>query len=186
MLFSSYGYDAVGLDGSETAIAECKKMAAMEGAKYPTQVAEGHGSVEFVLGDFFAEDWATKLEFFCFDAIYDYTFLCALSPSMRPKWALQMVNLLAPAGRLICLEFPTTKPPSAGGPPWALPPEVYEQHLSWPGEDLKYTEDQVIQDNDRQKSEKALVRLAHWMPERTFEVGKGTDWVSVWGHRVSS
>jgi hypothetical protein len=94
-----------------------------------------------------------------------------------------MANLLAPSGLLICVEFPTTKPPSTGGPPWALPPVVYEQHLSWPGDEIKYSEDgDIIVDEGREESDKGLFRVAHWMPERTHEVGKGTDWVSVWSH----
>ena len=98
-----------------------------------------------------------------------------------------MVNLLAPAGSLICLEFPTTKPPSTGGPPWALPPVVYEQHLSRPGEDLKYNEEgHIVIEDGQTKNDKALVRLAHWMPERTHEIGKGADWVSIWRHSRSS
>jgi SAM-dependent methyltransferase len=37
----------------------------------------------------------------CFDLIFDYTFFCALPPSLRSKWGAQMANLLNPTnGRL--------------------------------------------------------------------------------------
>ncbi|KAA6414026.1 MAG: thiol methyltransferase [Lasallia pustulata] len=74
----------------------------------------------------------------------------------------------APAANLICLEFPTYKDPSLGGPPFGLSPAVYVEHLSHPGEELPPG---------------GLERVAHWQPERTHEIGKGTDWVSVWRHQ---
>lgn len=39
---------------------------------------------------------------------------------MRPAWALRYTQLLAKDGRLVCLEFPTYKAPSTGGPPFGL------------------------------------------------------------------
>ena len=97
-----------------------------------------------------------------------------------------MAQLLAPTGRLICLEFPTYKEPSTGGPPWALPPLVYVAHLSKPGKDVTYDEEGLVKDVDEDRPErdaKGLVRTAHWKPERTHEIGKGTDWMSVWQHQ---
>ena len=44
------------------------------------------------------------------------------------------MDLLAPEGRVVCVEFPTDKPSSTGGLPWALPPKVLKNpegaHLS--------------------------------------------------------
>ena len=95
-----------------------------------------------------------------------------------------MSSLLSPTGRLICLEFPTYKPPSAGGPPWALPPVVYEEILTRPGEEIQYDkEGNVVVQTPVKDNTKALVRTAHWQPERTHEVGKGTDWVGIWKHK---
>ena len=78
LLLASFGYDAVGLDGSETAITECKKLEATEGDKYPLQEGlDEKGSVEFLLGDFFKDDWAAGYNVLAeengFDLIYDYT-----------------------------------------------------------------------------------------------------------------
>jgi hypothetical protein len=102
---------------------------------------------------------------------------------MRPAWAKRMVELLAPSGHLICVEFPTYKDPKSGGPPWALPPEVYVAHLAHPGEEIPYDEaGKVVFGESKAGAKGGLVRVAHWEPERTHEVGKGTDWVSIWRH----
>jgi hypothetical protein len=94
-----------------------------------------------------------------------------------------MSDLLAPKGHLVCLEFPTYKEPSTGGPPWALPPAVYEMLLPRPGEDIKYDEQGYVVKEEKGSSETGLVRVAHWQPDRTHEIGKGTDWVGIWRHR---
>jgi SAM-dependent methyltransferase len=78
LLLASFGYDAVGLDGSLAAIEGCKKLAVEEADKYPLQNgAESRGDIQFVLGDFFAKDWESTLQFggenLSFDLIYDYT-----------------------------------------------------------------------------------------------------------------
>ena len=95
-----------------------------------------------------------------------------------------MSKLLSPTGRLVCLEFPTYKDPADGGPPFALPPEVYEVHLEKPGQDIPYDEKgKIILDRENLVGEGGLERVAHFQPERTFEIGRGTDWISVWKKR---
>jgi len=54
-----------------------------------------------------------------FDFIYDYTFLCALDPSIRDDWAKQMGNLVKPGGELFCLIFPINTELKTG-PPFAV------------------------------------------------------------------
>lgn len=41
---------------------------------------------------------------------FDYTFLCALEPSMRPKWGKRYGEVVRPGGLLICLAFPIGEP----------------------------------------------------------------------------
>jgi methyl halide transferase len=98
-----------------------------------------------------------------------------------------MVELLAPAGALICLEFPTHKPPSSGGPPFSLPSLVHEELFKRPGDAISYDENGKIVKTGREESAKALVKTAHWTPKRTIQVGMKdgvvTDRVSVWKHR---
>ena len=118
-------------------------------------------------------------------ATTDHTsqFLSALSPSARPGWALRMSQILAYDGRLICVEFPSAKDPKIGGPPYALPPPVYVEHLAHPGKELLYDEATGhIKEASKSNDPAALVRIAHWQPARTHEIGKGQDWVSVWRH----
>ena len=115
--------------------------------------------------------------------------MSALPPVMRPAWSKRFVELLAPEGRVVCVEFPTYKPPSTGGPPWALPPKVYLAHLSRPGHKLPYGEDGELQESKLgEPSRIGLQRVEHFQPKRTHQIGydaqgKVTDWVSFWGHQ---
>lgn len=217
LLLASFGYDAVGVETSEAAVAaaEQEKRKAQEQDTYPVaDETVGRGSATFVKGDFFDDTWVAQAG--CsdgFDLIYDYTvrslsvfpfvatihpispptnyatavqFLCALPLALRPAWSSRMSTLLRDIGSLVCLEFPTYKDPASGGPPWALPPVVYEQHLARPGEDIPYDDAGyviVVKEAADEGNDLTLVRVAHWQPERTHEIGKGTDWVSIWRHR---
>ena len=59
-----------------------------------------------------------------FDLIWDYTFLCALDPSVRPVWARKVDELLAPEGEILTLIFPAVDAPPLGeGPPFPLRPD---------------------------------------------------------------
>lgn len=63
-----------------------------------------------------------------FDLVYDYTFFCAIDPSMRDKWAAKMSELILPGGHLIALIFPVD-PNREGGPPFRVAPEDYVDRL---------------------------------------------------------
>ncbi|KAK1270373.1 putative thiol methyltransferase 2 [Acorus gramineus] len=77
---------------------------------------------KFLLGDFFS--WRpTEL----FDLIFDYTFFCAIEPSMRPAWASQVRDMLKPDGELITLMFPIGD--CEGGPPYNVSLDTYEEVL---------------------------------------------------------
>ena len=98
-----------------------------------------------------------------------------------------MKQLLGEGGLLICIEFPTYKAPSTGGPPYGLPPQVYFEHLSHPGKDIPYDAQGYVKIGAIEGEDPdALERIAHYQPERTHEIGKGTDWVSVWRHRCKT
>jgi SAM-dependent methyltransferase len=78
LLFASFGYDAVGLDASPTAIEACRKLAQEEGESYPLQPGvKTRGKITFVYGDFFGGDWEKEVTAgrtnSRFDIIYDYT-----------------------------------------------------------------------------------------------------------------
>ncbi|KAL5116648.1 hypothetical protein ACEQ8H_005397 [Pleosporales sp. CAS-2024a] len=193
-LLASYGYDAWGLDISKHAVHVANTYLAnagqgpLEGEYKVKDEKVAKGQMQCLEGDFFDDAWIKEMGAQGgFDIIYDNTFLCALPPSMRPKWAARMVQLLADDGILICLEFPTHKPAKSGGPPWSLPPTVHQELLKRPGDQVSYHEDGVVMATDRAESDKALVRVAHWTPKRTHEVaviqGVVRDCVSVWQHK---
>lgn len=80
-MLALHGFDAYGLEISQTAVTEADKYASAE-LKEPTgynfgstgSPQEKPGTVKFVEGDFFSGDWEKK---WCngekFDLIYDYT-----------------------------------------------------------------------------------------------------------------
>ena len=185
LLFSSYGYDAYGLDVSQLAVDRATTLSQESSvlSKYPSKL-NGRGEVTFLLADFFNDDFLSQIGGGGFDIIYDYTFLVALPPSMRPAWAKRMSELLAPTGHLICLEFPLSKEPHTGGPPHGVTAELYEQLLYRPGRDVGYDpKGYVVEDRSVAKGEGALVRIDRWLAERTHEAGMGKDHVSIWRHQ---
>ncbi len=102
-------------------------------------------------------------------------------------------------GKLVCVEFPSTKPPSTGGPPYGLPGKVYRAHLGQPGVVLGYDgEDNLLVSEEEMEGDangagkgegngeaRGLACLTRYQPQRTHEIGRGKDWVSVWAHRSS-
>lgn len=194
LLLKSFGYDALGLEYSETAVTACRKFEEEHGSEYQVHDAEiGEGSAQFVVGDFFKEDWLAGVGGLekKFDIIYDYTFFCALDPSLRPRWAARMSQLLGPSphSNLICLEFPTYKPLSTGGPPFGSAPEAYVEHLSHPGKEINYDEGGHVESSIvAEVGDDALVRIAHWQPKRTHAVGidqmgNVRDFIAIWRHK---
>jgi methyl halide transferase len=78
LLLASYGYDAVGLDGSEKAVEAGRILAVGKLEPYPLQDGvDTRGSMTFVTDDFFSNSWESGLpfhpDFDGFDLIYDYT-----------------------------------------------------------------------------------------------------------------
>ncbi|KAL5340479.1 S-adenosyl-L-methionine-dependent methyltransferase [Aspergillus crustosus] len=193
LLLASYGYDAYGLEYSKSALENCRKEEESFGAKYPVKDASaGRGKVTWLQGDFFENNWVEELglEKNSFDLVYDYTFFCALPPSMRPAWALRHSQLLtSPEGNLVCLEFPRHKDPLQHGPPYSSPSEAYIEHLSHPGEEIKYdAKGWCRSDPHRKPSKLGFERVAYWQPAKTHDFGtsaEGEVWdrVSIWRRR---
>ena len=72
MLLASFGYDAVGVDGSETAVKAAQKLPQEHMDKYPLQSGvQERGTVTYILDDFFSKSWEGGDG--KFDVIYDYT-----------------------------------------------------------------------------------------------------------------
>ncbi|KAI1434280.1 S-adenosyl-L-methionine-dependent methyltransferase [Xylaria sp. CBS 124048] len=186
LLLSSFGYDVYGLDVSSKALEEAEANAAKSLAEglYATEGWK-RGTLNWINQDFLAKDWKDVKP--SFDLIFDYTFFCALPPPMRPAWAARMASLLAPGGRMICLEFPSEKKFSEPGPPWAAPPTDYLGYLSDPGAQPR-TDDEgrVLPEYTGSPVPGGLRRLVHIKPRRTHLSGtldgRVQDYISVWAH----
>ncbi|EXJ60005.1 hypothetical protein A1O7_04153 [Cladophialophora yegresii CBS 114405] len=196
LLLASFGYDVVGLEYAEKALAACEEYVNKHKGSYPVKdVKMGQGEMKFVQGDFYKDEWFSKVGWEGwdgkFDLIYDYTFFCAMHPSMRKDWAKRMTELLraSPQANLVCLEFPISKPAKSGGPPFSVPPKTYLEHLSHPGEEIAYDSEGNVKMNPLvESSPNAFERVGHWHPADTHQVGKDKDgnvedYISVWRHR---
>ncbi|HEY9856242.1 MAG TPA: methyltransferase domain-containing protein [Stenomitos sp.] len=101
--FARAGYQVTALDLSPLAGSELRAAADTAGVPLDVQV-----------GDFF-----TLQDVDTYDAILEYTFFCAIPPSMRTAYRDQMARLLRPGGVLFGLFFPL-KAPSPEGPPFQV------------------------------------------------------------------
>lgn len=77
-MLALHGFDAYGLEISDTAVKEAETYAEREiknprayhfGGKYRADETPTRGTVTFLRGDFFNKDWSEEK----FDLIYDYT-----------------------------------------------------------------------------------------------------------------
>jgi hypothetical protein len=125
---ASKGFEATGLDMSETATGRAEEVRLIVQDPYPAEyrlqrvrgVNVSPGTASFVVGDFFTFDHGANFVFG-----YDYTFLCALPPSLRENWAARWAQLLNPGGNLATLVFPIDGPRD-DGPPYALTVELVD------------------------------------------------------------
>lgn len=76
LLLKSFGYEAIGLEYSENAVKACHRFEEEKGGEYQTYDTKiGEGTAQFVVGDFFQDDWLVAVggSKNKFDLIYDYT-----------------------------------------------------------------------------------------------------------------
>mmetsp|Transcript_57799 Transcript_57799/g.183230 ORF Transcript_57799/g.183230 Transcript_57799/m.183230 type:complete len:190 (+) Transcript_57799:68-637(+) len=124
-LFSKHGASkATGLEISETAAAAAKDWLQAAAPEAPASV-----EVE----DFFQYAPDTPA-----DLVYDYTFFCAIHPSLRAAWGQKMGELVRPGGELITMQFPLVEKPE--GPPYGVSREAYAEVLGPHGFEEFYNE----------------------------------------------
>jgi SAM-dependent methyltransferase len=110
----------VGVDIVEEAVARARA------------VVGGAPGAELLRADFFSDE---RLAVGSFAFIFDYTFFCALPPTLRAAWGARTAALLAPGGRLLTLAFPlatevaAADDPAAAGPPFPVSIEAYRRVL---------------------------------------------------------
>ncbi|GMK58757.1 hypothetical protein CspeluHIS016_0601990 [Cutaneotrichosporon spelunceum] len=148
-LFARRGLDTTGLDVAPT------------GAKKADQWVKSQtgqkGKAQVICADFFTYEPKEK-----FDVIYDYTFLCALPPTLRPAWGQRMTELSkhAPTTRLITLQFPLQGNPLPFGPPFSLEESEYRDIL---GDAWEAIYDEPVPANlKRQNAPPGNERLVVW------------------------
>ncbi|KIR53760.1 hypothetical protein I315_03885 [Cryptococcus gattii Ru294] len=150
-LLASTGLDATGLDLAPTGVEAARHWI---GSQPSTS-----GKTDVVVQDFFTYHPSEK-----FDVIYDYTFLCALPPSLRSEWARQTTQLANIATNtnpiLITLMYPLPPTARSGGPPFALSEEIYEELLKGQGWKMVWSED--IKEPTRMVGAPGGEKLAVW------------------------
>lgn len=102
------------------------------------------------LANFFADDGGAP-----FDVIYERAFLCALPPSLWPRYAARVAALLAPKGRLVGFFFGDLSSPAGRthehfrdrhGPPFPLAPGELDALLA---ERFERIADSAVEDSIR-------------------------------------
>ncbi len=117
------GYDVYALATSERiAIGLDLSIVAVNEAQALGNRCQAVENAIFRQGNFFELNIEEK-----FDFIYDYTFLCALDPSIRSDWAKMMSDLVKPGGILLTLIFPICE--KTGGPPFAMSLNIVQELL---------------------------------------------------------
>lgn len=113
----------IGIDIVEVAVNAARDFLATE-ANIPDDC-----DVTVSLTNFF--DIKPEKEEDMFDFVYDYTFMCALNPTIRPDWAAQMKAIIKPQGELVTLIYPVNDKPLVldGPPPFPVSLDLYRSLL---------------------------------------------------------
>jgi len=128
--FVKYGAsDVTGLEIAPTAVASATVLLDTE------LKGDLRKRARVVPGDFFSPSGDTK-----YDIGYDYTFFCAIHPSMREGWAQSWSKHLKSGGTLVTSIFPDFEDRSITGPPWPVWPDLYKEVLDTAGFTLRSLE----------------------------------------------
>jgi methyl halide transferase len=103
-LLARYGYEAVGFDFAEAAVAEARRLARQEGV-----------AAAFEQRDVFTLDRAAGR---AFDGVWEYTCYCAVEPRRRDEYVRVLAAIVRPGGWFLGCFFPVR--PGGGGPPFPV------------------------------------------------------------------
>jgi SAM-dependent methyltransferase len=100
---ASHGYDVVGFDFADAAVAAARRL------------ARGAGAATFEQRDIFTlpRDWTNA-----FDGVWEYTCFCAIDPRRRAEYVRTMAAILKPGGWFLACFFPIRI--GGGGPPFPV------------------------------------------------------------------
>jgi 2-polyprenyl-3-methyl-5-hydroxy-6-metoxy-1,4-benzoquinol methylase len=145
--------EVVGIDLAPTAISFAKELAQQEVTTHP-EIKKA----KFVLQDFFTLPSNEK-----FDLAFDYTFLCALHPTMREDWADKYKELIKPGGELFTLIFPLSTTNVFGrkdgdGPPHMINYDIVRDLLE----------------------KRGFVNIENRPCDMSFEQRKDNEWIARW------
>ncbi|KAG6466330.1 probable thiol methyltransferase 2 [Zingiber officinale] len=142
------GYDVVAMASAERFVVGLEiASSAIKKAKERCSSLPNANQFTFVEADFFT--WQPKEKF---DLIFDYTFFCAIDPSLRSAWAERIRELLKPDGELITLIYLISD--QKEGPPYNNTVDDYEKVLNPVGFSCVAIEDNEIAVERRKGSEK--------------------------------
>ena len=106
LFFAESGFEVVGFDFADSAIAEA------------TTTAEAREiSARFLQRDIFALDKEFNNSF---DYVLEHTCFCAIDPSLRSRYVELVTSILRPGGKLVGLFYTHNRP---GGPPFGIKPQ---------------------------------------------------------------
>ncbi|XP_048550780.1 probable thiocyanate methyltransferase 2 [Triticum urartu] len=146
------GYDAVALSGAGRFVVGLDVCdAAIQKARQWSSISPDGNFIAFVNADFFT--WEPPEPF---HLIFDYTFFCAIDPSLRSAWARRMYDLLRPDGELITLMYLVEGQES--GPPFNATVLDYEEVLNPLGFVIVSIEDNGVAVEAR----KGMEKMARW------------------------
>eukprot|EP00818_Percolomonas_sp_WS_P003910 CAMPEP_0117442252 /NCGR_PEP_ID=MMETSP0759-20121206/4055_1 /TAXON_ID=63605 /ORGANISM="Percolomonas cosmopolitus, Strain WS" /LENGTH=245 /DNA_ID=CAMNT_0005234133 /DNA_START=25 /DNA_END=762 /DNA_ORIENTATION=+ len=140
----------IGVDLSEIATEKATELHVKEAKE---------GKVEFLATDFFKlhERFGGQV-----DLIWDYTFLCALHPSMRGDWASEMIKLVRQGGYLLTMVFPIKQYSSdPNSPPYPFTVSTVKELL---GDSFELVHDEKVVDSQ----------------SFTHEKREGFEWYALW------
>ncbi|MEE9304000.1 MAG: methyltransferase domain-containing protein [Thiotrichaceae bacterium] len=134
------GFDVVAIDIAPSAISNLSTALNKENLK-----------AELVLGDFFS--WQPEAPF---DAVFEQTSLCALSPDMWAEYEAQLHQWLKPQGKLFAQFMQTGR---EGGPPYHC--ELTDMHDLFSDKKWLWSEEYISQKKEPGKTESLYVLEKH-------------------------